>query len=157
MIYLFYKALCALAHLSNGFFSSAACRSLFPCSLPRQGATSHPILVPSSGSRSDYVGKLACASRNTASCAARVRRLGVRRVEMVRKYAHLSSEHLTEYVDRLFRLIESSRKRTGRNGYDWATLKRKRSQAVNLTPCFNGAPEEIRTPAPLVRSSRIDS
>lgn len=43
-------------------------------------------------------------------------------VEMVRRYAHLSSEHLTEYVDRLsaFRVVEADQ-----DSYDLATRTKK--------------------------------
>ena len=47
---------------------------------------------------------------------------GWKSVEMVRRYAHLSSEHLAEYVDRLpaFRVVESAQV-----GYDLATAQKK--------------------------------
>ena len=54
-----------------------------------------------------YLGELACAGRNALACAAGGRWLEC--VEMVRKYAHLSTAHLTDYVDRVssLRLVAS--------------------------------------------------
>ena len=46
-----------------------------------------------------YLGQLACASGNAVVRVAGAWQLGVR--EMVRKYAHLASDHLVQYVDRM--------------------------------------------------------
>ncbi len=64
------------------------------------------------------MGELACASRNTTTCE---ELWGWESVEMVRRYAHLSSEHLAEYVDRLSAL----RPIDDPIGYDLAIVNKK--------------------------------
>lgn len=45
------------------------------------------------------MGKLACAAKSSAACSAGIG--GWSDFEMVRRYAHLSVEHLAEYAERL--------------------------------------------------------